>query len=301
MVKIGHIPNRTIVAGLRGLVDFYVQHGQPMARAWPQNRHSGFVWNSVQASLRFARYQVLLKCTHPNIIALWRAVARPTAWTWREYSMKGYLGALKMSTRWSHGPKYSLVPYSARDGRFYVVLNAALYSFMGYWFIMGWTDQHEQTPSLWLSTGPFCTRPFHQTIRGVQFYRGDVIESLPYESELTTVISDDAPYDGYFFFTYVRFPSGAWYYPWKQARQYVYFGERHTPPESPWEPPLHAYSCGPFFTLDLPSIPEPPGPDLHRFPLQPFPTWDPRHLPPREAWTLATLEEDRPVCLPPPV
>jgi len=112
MVKLAALPAREVIDGLKGTIDFYVQHGQVCARRWPRNRHAGFTPGSRSTWPHFKAALAAALASWPRFRELARIQTNRTSWTWRDYLMKCWYGTTGLRDLDLQDPLYHVSHYS---------------------------------------------------------------------------------------------------------------------------------------------------------------------------------------------
>lgn len=91
MAKLTALPELSIIAGLKGTIDFYVWMGIPVARAWPKSPGHNRA-PAVQAQWpRFTAAARLWPQLSPTVKEAYRQMAAGTAMTAKDIFFKTYL------------------------------------------------------------------------------------------------------------------------------------------------------------------------------------------------------------------
>lgn len=95
MAVLDRMPSEGEIAAFRGTVDFYMYKGLVVARSWPR-KPKGPRSEAVQRGIdNFKAAIVAISNTSPEVIDAWKAMARNSPQTWRDYFMRGYLAGFR--------------------------------------------------------------------------------------------------------------------------------------------------------------------------------------------------------------
>lgn len=92
MPKLDRLPEKSIIRGLRGILDFYVHKSQPMVRTWP-NKPAPYDRKQTQPTLDLSRDLDFTFHTHTKCVRdVWKANAASGSWTWRDLAYRFFFG-----------------------------------------------------------------------------------------------------------------------------------------------------------------------------------------------------------------
>ena len=98
MAKLTKLPDRSIIDGLKGTLDFYTLHlnptlseGIPCCRSWPRFDPDKLTAASKAAAATFGAISSLLKSLPDNLVEAYRLQASGTRLTWRDLAIRSYL------------------------------------------------------------------------------------------------------------------------------------------------------------------------------------------------------------------
>lgn len=94
MARISELPPYATILGHRGVLDYYVWRGIPVARKWPTKKLSTLNPTTREQSTAFGEFMTRLTMTSPAIIAIVQIDTRPTDWTWRDAVARAQYGNL---------------------------------------------------------------------------------------------------------------------------------------------------------------------------------------------------------------
>lgn len=94
MAKLTALPEEAIIAGFRGVLDFYLWKGVPCVRSWPRKPKLPRSPAVQAASQTFGYLSTAFSSTPPVIKAQAEALAVGTAWTWRDVRYRAAYGNL---------------------------------------------------------------------------------------------------------------------------------------------------------------------------------------------------------------
>ena len=94
MVKLGALPNRDIIDGFKGKVDFYIYKNTAVARKWPRwNKREPHPAEKANQDL-FAYINKLAAAYPPYLRKQWVRMAQGTPLTWKDLFVKAYMKGL---------------------------------------------------------------------------------------------------------------------------------------------------------------------------------------------------------------
>lgn len=94
MSKISELPPYATILGHRGVLDYYVWRGLPVARTWPRKKLSTLNPTTRAQSIAFGEFMHRLTQTTPAIIAVVQADSLASDWTWRDEVARAQYGNL---------------------------------------------------------------------------------------------------------------------------------------------------------------------------------------------------------------
>jgi len=123
MAILDSLPATSIVAGLKGSVDFYWHKGRIIARKWPQPTVPYSARNSPPSANRFKYFMKSLKYFNQTVKHLYKSAASSTDWNWHELAYKHYVGTADLAGRSQFGwqPPIQWPPF---DGNIWITRDA---------------------------------------------------------------------------------------------------------------------------------------------------------------------------------
>jgi len=103
MAILDTLPATSIVAGLKGSVDFYWHRGRIIARKWPHPTVPYSARNSPPSANRFKYFTKSLKYFNQGLKHLWKGAAESTDWNWHELAYKYNVGTADLTGRAQFG------------------------------------------------------------------------------------------------------------------------------------------------------------------------------------------------------
>jgi len=266
MVKLKTLPSLAVIKSLAGVIDFYVDKGQPIARTWPKKTKVKPTKKMTCNQQRFRTFQKGLQCWNNPLRELHYWACQPSGWTWRDYGYKCYMGTVKYAPRYLppevwHSPK----PCPDEIGLFFLVHHAYISCkrVSDYpsepWEGAG-LKRYLVAVEFWVDQGnlqlelvyDFHPPPYSETWRK---QRGEMKfcanEPLPFRNPRHTDI-DNCYYNELPWVCH-GFPISHYSAP---AIEDTFFGYLQMSPNPyPWWTPRHAYSVSPMFKFHMPILP----------------------------------------------
>lgn len=141
-VKLDRLPAAHIIRGFRGVLDFYVDHGQPRVRRWPQNKHAGYTPGGNYNRTLFARANTFASQAAPNVRHALSLNVGGTGYTWKDLYVHSYLGGSPLTHKRPSYPTETL-PDDDPDPALWTLPSYILYgTTTGY----SWKGEHGSPP-----------------------------------------------------------------------------------------------------------------------------------------------------------
>lgn len=84
MVTLAALPEKSIVDGFKGIIDFYVYRGTPCARSWPRTHWESYTPAAQVTATIFGRLAHEIPTSAPEIRAAALAMAADSPQTWKD-------------------------------------------------------------------------------------------------------------------------------------------------------------------------------------------------------------------------
>lgn len=92
MAKIGAMPSRATIDGLRGALDYYTRDGQTVVRSWPRWKLPERAPAVKQQTIVFTYANQVSITLSADVVASWKWLADQSNLTWRDWLIRAYLG-----------------------------------------------------------------------------------------------------------------------------------------------------------------------------------------------------------------
>lgn len=114
MAKLDALPDPEVIRQFRGVIDFYIWRGIPVARAWPK-KPSQLTPATIQAATVFKEISRLLQNTWGPMHDYCHRIGEPYGWTWKDVMTRAAFGNLQFP-KFLHEP---VQPAILLDAQFY--------------------------------------------------------------------------------------------------------------------------------------------------------------------------------------
>lgn len=94
MAVLESLPDQAIISALKGIIDFYLYKGIPVARKWPEYPPRTPSPSELFNQQDFAYINEFAVNLAPAPINEWRDMAKGTIWTWKDAMVKAYMSGL---------------------------------------------------------------------------------------------------------------------------------------------------------------------------------------------------------------
>jgi hypothetical protein len=91
MAKLASLPEKDVIAGFKGVIDYYVRDGVPIVRKWPRPHRPSLTPQVIANQQAFADAVALWNTLDPSVQAAYNAMASGSTMSGRDMMVKMYL------------------------------------------------------------------------------------------------------------------------------------------------------------------------------------------------------------------